>query len=77
MLESFNEQFGISIPAGLPPRSLKDIYQLPHKGKGKEEEEEKEEKKKGVDNELNIAELLGVESTKDMDDVLLIEPDKV
>lgn len=72
MLNKFSEQYEIDIPDCLPPCSLKDIYQLPHKGKGKEEEEEKEEKKKmGVDSQLNIAELLNVKSTKNMSDVIM------
>ena len=34
LMEQFSKDFGIPLPADLPPRSLKEIYQLPHKGKG-------------------------------------------
>ena len=41
-MEKFSKKFNIPIPDGLPPCSLKEIYQLPHKGKGKEMEDEDE-----------------------------------
>lgn len=39
MMEEFSRDFKIPLPSGLPPRSLKEIYQLPHKGKGETEGE--------------------------------------
>ena len=64
MMEKFSKKFNIPIPDGLPPCSLKEIYQLPHKGKGKEmEDEEKEDKKKkaptsGNPSQFNIADII-------------------
>lgn len=75
MMEKFSKKFDIPIPDGLPPCSLKEIYQLPHKGKGKEtEEEEKEDKKKkssttGNTSQFNIADILNVAPTENMTDV--------
>ena len=78
MLADFSTQYGVTIPDGLPPCSLKEIYQLPHKGKGKDEEEEKDEgKKKTPENQLNIAELLNVQSTEHMKDVSMNERSEV
>lgn len=45
-MKQFSAEFNISLPAGLPPRSLKEIYQLPHKGKGGDEDEEIGKKEK-------------------------------
>ena len=75
MMEKFSKKFNIPIPDGLPPCSLKEIYQLPHKGKGKEnEDEEKEDKKKktptsGNPSQFNIADILNVSPTDNMTDV--------
>ena len=38
-MRKFSDEFHISLPPGLPPRSLKEIYQLPHKGKNEDEED--------------------------------------
>lgn len=70
MMKQFSAEFNISLPAGLPPRSLKEIYQLPHKGKGGDEDEEigKKEKRDVPASDLNIGKLLGVESTRNLND---------
>lgn len=77
LIHQFSEDYGIPVPEGLPPRSLKEIYQLPHKKNGKEEEsEEKEERKKserGNKANLDISKLLRVESTRNMSDVAMGE----
>ncbi len=82
-MKQFSEEFNISLPAGLPPRSLKEIYQLPHKGKGGDEDDEsvKKDKKDAPvsvseivlceKQDLDISNLLGVESTKNMSDVMM------
>ena len=73
LLEKFSSQFNVHLPSGLPPCSLKEIYQLPHKGKGKEEEEKDNKKKKSMitnnETKLNITSILGVESTENISDV--------
>ena len=49
---------------------MKEIYQLPHKGKGGDEDDEsvKKDKKDAPVSDLDISNLLGVESTKNMSD---------
>ena len=71
MLKNYCEEFQIDPLEGLPPCSLKEIYQLPHKGKGKESEEVKEDKKKKGVNEIkfDVSSILQVKSTKYMSDV--------
>ena len=75
-MKQFSEEFNISLPAGLPPRSLKEIYQLPHKGKGVKKD--KKDAPVSVSEivlcekqDLDISNLLGVESTKNMSDVMM------
>ena len=83
-MKQFSEEFNISLPAGLPPRSLKEIYQLPHKGKGGDEDDEcmKKDKKDAPVSvreivwyerqDLDISNLLGVKSTKNLTDVMMM-----
>lgn len=47
-MREFSEEFHIALPPGLPPRSLKEIYQLPHKGKNEEEEDGGKKEKKDL-----------------------------
>ena len=47
-MREFSDEFHISLPPGLPPRSLKEIYQLPHKGKNEEEEDAGKKEKKDL-----------------------------
>ena len=70
MIREFSEESGIAVPEGLPPCSLKEIYQLPHK---KNEEKEGKKSEKGGSTSLDISKLLKVESTKGMSDVSVTE----
>ena len=47
-MRKFSDEFHISLPPGLPPRSLKEIYQLPHKGKNEDEEDGGKKEKKDL-----------------------------
>ena len=72
MMKEFSEEFNIPLPVGLPPRSLKEIYQLPHKGKNsRDEDETKDDKKNGgsdSQNDFDICKLLHVPSTAHLND---------
>ena len=83
LIREFSEESGITVPEGLPPCSLKEIYQLPHKKNAEEKEKEKEKERELKKNEkggaasLDISKLLGVESTKEMSDVGVREGSEV
>lgn len=73
MMQTFARDFDIAVPPGLPPRSLKEIHQLPHKGKSSREEDEepREERAEGAagqDSTFNICQLLQTEPTMRLSD---------
>lgn len=73
MMQAFSQEFDIAVPPGLPPRSLKEIHQLPHKGKNyREEEEEARETRHGgaqsEDSTFSICQLLQTEPTMGLSD---------
>ena len=51
-MKQFSEEFNISLP-----RSLKEIYQLPHKGKGGDEDDESVKKDK-KDAPVSVSEIV-------------------
>lgn len=73
LVDRFTAEYDIELPDGLPPCSLKEIYQLPHKGKGREEVDDNDKKKKAnsVSSEpsFDIAKILNVDSTEGLSDV--------
>lgn len=73
MMQAFARDFDIAVPPGMPPRSLKEIHQLPHKGKNyrEGEEEAREERAEGAGGEekaFSICELLQTKPTMELSD---------
>ena len=73
MMRAFARDFDIAVPPGMPPRSLKEIHQLPHKGKNyrEGEEEAREERAEGAGGEekaFSICELLQTKPTMELSD---------